>query len=290
MLDVLLIVLGLVILGVLVMASITIVRPLEKAVIERFGKFSKVFDQGIHFIIPVVDKAYFVNLTERMVDAEQQEIITKDNLNAGVDAQIYFKVNRDDESVKKSIYNVNNYALQIVQLARTTLRDVIGNLTLREANSERNKLNASLEKTLAKETSNWGIEIVRTELKEIQPPGDVQETMNKVVKAENERIAARDFASAREIEADGFRRAEIKKAEGEGKSIEIVANANAKRIQVVHGAAEKYFVGNAQKLKTLEVTENSLQDNSKVVLMPEGQDVSLILGEGNVVPVKRKDK
>ena len=137
-----------------------------------------------------------VNTTEQMVDAQPQEIITNDNLNARVDAQVYFKVKDDEASVKSSQYHVNNYQSQIVSLARTTLRNIIGTLTLKSANSERDNINGALLRTLSKETMSWGMSIVRTELKEIDPPQDVQETMNKVVKAENEKVAALDFANA----------------------------------------------------------------------------------------------
>ena len=115
----------------------------------------------------------------------------------------------DEENVKASQYNVANYEMQIVNLARTTLRNIIGTLTLKSANSERGRINEELQKTLRDETGSWGIEIVRTELKEIDPPPDVQETMNKVVKAENEKVAAIDFATAAETSADGTERAEI---------------------------------------------------------------------------------
>ncbi len=155
-----------------------------------------------------------VDIREMMVEATPQMIITNDNLNAQVDAQVYLKVKSDEENVKASQYNVANYKYQIVNLARTTLRNIIGTLTLKSANSERGKINAELRQTLLEETSSWGIEILRTELKEIDPPTDVQETMNKVVKAENEKVAAVDFATAVETQADGQRRAEIKKAEG----------------------------------------------------------------------------
>ena len=100
---------------------------------------------------------YIVNITEQMVDAQPQEIITNDNLNASVDAQVYFKVIETEESVKNSQYNVNNYKLQIVNLARTTLRNIIGTLTLRSANSERGKINSELHNTLRNETSNGAL-------------------------------------------------------------------------------------------------------------------------------------
>ncbi len=194
--------------------GIRIVRPTHRGLVERLGKYNRFALPGFHWIIPLVDKMYRVNITEVMVDAEPQEIITNDNLNARVDAQVYFKVKDDEASVKNSQYNVYAYSSQIVNLARTTLRNIIGTMTLKSANSERGRINEELQGTLRKETANWGIEIVRTELKEIDPPKDVQETMNKVVKAENEKIAAIDFATAQETMADGSRRAEIKKAEG----------------------------------------------------------------------------
>ncbi|MFA6321739.1 MAG: SPFH domain-containing protein, partial [Candidatus Omnitrophota bacterium] len=169
-------------------SGIRIVRPTHRGLIERFGKYNRFAGPGFHWIIPIVENMYQVNITEQMVDAEPQEIITNDNLNAKVDAQVYFKVKADEDNVKKSQYSVNNYLYQIVNLARTTLRNIIGTLTLKSANSERGKINDELHKTLMSETASWGLEIVRTELKEIDPPKDVQETMNKVVKAENEKI------------------------------------------------------------------------------------------------------
>jgi len=149
--------------------GIKIVRPTHRGLIERLGKYYKFAKPGFHWIIPFIDKIYIVNTTEQMVDAQPQEIITNDNLNASVDAQVYFKVIETEESVKSSQYNVNDYKRQIVNLARTTLRNVIGTPTLISANSERGKINSELHNALRNETSTWGIVIVRTELKEIDP-------------------------------------------------------------------------------------------------------------------------
>jgi regulator of protease activity HflC (stomatin/prohibitin superfamily) len=282
--------------------GIRIVRPVEKGVVERLGKFQKVADQGFHWIIPVIDVMRKVNTTELMVDAQPQEVITLDNLNAMVDAQVYFKVKRDDESVKNSLYNVNNYKVQIVALARTTLRNVIGNLSLKDANSKRGELNGQLQTTMQHETRNWGIDIVRTELKEIMPPQDVQETMNKVVKAQNEKIAAVDFATATETQADGARRAKIKEAEGVAQSIVLKANAEAEAkiaiaraeaeaIRLVSDSADKHFVGNAQVWKQLLVAEDTLRDNVKYYI-PQGtslvQVVSEAAGLAPIVVEKKK--
>src|SRR3972149_5247452 len=173
-------------------AGIRIIRPTHRGLVERLGKYKRFAQPGFHWIIPVIDRLIKINITEQMVDAQPQEIITNDNLNAKVDAQVYFRVKADEESVKSSQYNVNNYEWQIVNLARTTLRNIIGTLTLKSANSERDRINGALLGTLSRETISWGMAIVRTELKEIDPPKDVQETMNKVVKAENEKVAALD--------------------------------------------------------------------------------------------------
>jgi regulator of protease activity HflC (stomatin/prohibitin superfamily) len=263
---------------ILFFAGIKIIRPTQRGLIERLGKYHNFANPGFHWIIPVIDKMYKVNVTEQMVDAEPQEIITNDNLNARVDAQVYFKVKSDEESVKGSVYNVNNYRYQIVNLARTTLRNIIGTLTLKSANSERGKINAELYRTLHIETQSWGIEIVRTELKEIDPPKDVQETMNKVVKAENEKIAAIDFATAAETTADGVKRAKIKEAEGYKQSKILHAEGEAEAIRLVNEAADRYFIGNAQLLRKLEATENSLQNNTKIVV-PIGSELVNVIGE-----------
>ena len=275
---------------VILFAGIRIVRPTHRGLIERLGKYHNFANPGFHWIIPIIDKLYQVNVTEQMVNAEPQEIITNDNLNASVDAQVYFRVKADEETVKGSIYNVNNYRLQIVNLARTTLRNIIGTLTLKSANSERGKINAELYKTLHNETQTWGIEIVRTELKEIDPPKDVQETMNKVVKAENEKIAAIDSATAAETVADGVKRAKIKEAEGYKQSKILHAEGEAEAIKLVNEAADKYFVGNAQLLRKLEALEASLGNNAKIVI-PAGSELVNIIGEmAGIIPLERKKK
>jgi regulator of protease activity HflC (stomatin/prohibitin superfamily) len=175
----------------------------------------------------------------------------------------------------------------MVNLARSTLRNIIGTLTLKSANSERGKINTELQRTMRDETTHWGIEIVRTELKEIDPPADVQETMNKVVKAENEKVAAIDFATATETIADGARRAEIKKAEGVKQAKILEAEGEAQAIQLVNEAAEKYFVGNAQLLRRLITVERALADNTKIVV-PSNSELVNIIGElAGVLPLPR---
>ncbi|MGD1009562.1 MAG: SPFH domain-containing protein [Candidatus Aminicenantales bacterium] len=272
---------------VIFLSGIRIIRPTHRGLVERLGRYNRFVKAGFQWIIPAIETLHSVNITEQMVDAAPQEIITYDNLNARVDAQVYFKVKDDEERVKASQYNVNNYQWQIVNLARTTLRNIIGTLTLKSANSERGKINEELLKTLSTETARWGIDIVRTELKEIDPPKDVQETMNKVVKAENEKVAAVDFATARETVADGERRAEIKKADGIRQAKILEAQGEAEAIRLVNEAAEKYFVGNAQVLRRLQALETALQNNAKIIV-PSDKDIVNVIGEmAGILPIKK---
>jgi len=271
---------------VIFFAGIRIIRPTHRGLVERLGKYHHFGQPGFNWLIPVVDTMHMVNITEQMFDAEPQQIITNDNLNAQVDAQIYFKVKPSEEDVKASQYNVNEYRRQIIALARTTLRNIIGTLTLKSANSERGRINSELQQTLRAETASGGIEIVRTELKEIDPPPDVQETMNKVVKAENEKVAAIDFATAAETSADGTKRAEIKKAEGIRQAQILTAEGEAQAIKLVNEAANQYFVGNAQLLRKLQTVEESLKQNAKIVIPANTELVNVIGDLSGVLPLK----
>ncbi len=293
--------------GVLIIlfAGFKTVRPIERGVIERFGKYQRTKEAGLTWIIPMVDRMYKVNITEQMVDVLPQQVITKDKLNAEVDAVVYYLI----KDVKASIYNVDDHRAQLTSLARTTLRAVIGNMTLTDANEKRSDINSRVETVLDKETNSYGVEVLRVEIQKIEPPTDVQDAMNKVVKAEQEKIAARDMATATETRADGDKRAEIKKAEGikrglvlsaegEAEAIKAVADANATKIKVVNEAAQKYFVGNAQILKKIEAVEISLKDNAKIILdtskvqtiVTEAAGITPIPGKGSGAKKARAEK
>lgn len=294
---------GLLFLGAL---SIRIIRSTEKGVVERFGKFSRVAEPGLLIVIPFVENVIHVPITEVRVDVAKQTVITKDNLNAEVDAIVYYKIN----DVYKSIYAIDNFRSAIPSLAQTTLRATVGKMSLAEANENRHQINSVLEQELDKETNNWGIDIIRVELQTIDPPQDVQQAMNNVVKAEKERIAAVDLATAAETRADGERRSSVKLAEGEAKSIELRAQANAravelaaqanakaielkaqadaKAIQLVNESAQKYFRGDAQTLKKLQVAEGALSGNTKYII-PEGTDLTTVISDtAGIVPVTKK--
>ena len=281
---------GIVLAVILFLSGIRVVRPTTRGLVERLGKYRRFASPGFNWVIPGIDRMFKVNITEVMVDAEPQEIITSDKLNASVDAQVYFKVKSDEQNVKNSQYSVFDYKYQIVNLARTTLRNIIGTMSLKSANSERGKINSELHNTLRNETAHWGIEIVRTELKEIDPPEDVQATMNKVVKAENEKVAAVDFATATETMADGARRAEIKKAEGIRQAKILRAEGEAQAIKLVNEAADRYFIGNAQLLRRLMAVETALSSNAKIVV-PANTELINIIGEmAGIMPLERDTK
>jgi len=276
-----------------ILSGFRTIRPTQKGIVERFGKYMRTKDEGLTWIIPLFEKMYKVNITEQMVDIPPQMVITQDKLNASVDAVIYYKI----KDVKASIYNVDDHRAQLTSLARTTLRAVIGNMTLTVANENRASINEKVEIVLDKETASYGVEVLRCEIQKIEPPEDVQASMNNVVKAEQEKIAARDFATAVETKADGEKRAEIKKAEGvkqglilsaEGKAegIIIVATAEADRIKVVNEAADKYFIGNAQALKKLETVEAALKENVKFIIDSDKVQ-TIVTDAAGVTPVSK---
>lgn len=261
------------------LAGIRIVQPTYRGVIERLGKYHRFLKVGFNWIIPIVENAKYRNITERMTNIASQEIITKDNLNAKVELVVYHKVKDDEESVKRSYYEVEDYKTQIIMLAQTTARNVIGNMKFTEVNSQRAMLNKLLAETIDKEIENWGLRVVRVELKDITPPQAVQETMNNIIQAQNAKDAAIDFATAVETKADGARRAAIKEADGIKQANILKAEGEAQAIQLVNEAAEKYFIGNAQKLRQLEMVEKALKDNTKVVITREGINPIMLIGD-----------
>ena len=272
--------------GLIIASGIKILRPVEVGIIEFLGRYSKTASSGFNWIFPFISKMYRINITERRVDIDPQSIITKDKLNAIVDGVVYYRV----EEAEKAIYNVANFESSVPSLAKTTLRAVIGKMTLTEANENRDQINEEVEKILSKEVTKWGIDVVRVELQRIEPPDDVQDAMNKVVKAENEKIAALDLATAIETKADGERRAEIKKAEGIAAAIRLKADADGDAIKTVNVAAEEYFIGNAQLLKKLETVAEALKDNTKFIV-PVDSDLVNVIGNlaGTTVPVIKKE-
>jgi regulator of protease activity HflC (stomatin/prohibitin superfamily) len=284
---------GYIILGVVVLIAIfgcRIVRPTNEMLVETLGKYTRTDKQGFTWVIPGIQQTIYVNITERMVDVEPQMVITKDNLNAVVDAIVYYKI-KDSYA---SQYNVSDHESQLTALTRTTLRAVIGKMTFSEANEGREKINIDVEKILDKETATYGVDILRVELQKIEAPSIVQQAMNDVVVAERKKIAATNFANAVEIEADGQKRSEVKKAEGIKQAVILKAEGEkSASILKAEGEAQafelinKSFKGGSVELKRLEVTQASLQNNTKVVLTEKGISPSIIM---DAIPITSKDR
>jgi len=266
---------------IILFSGIRIVRPTHRMLVETLGKYSRTAEQGFSWIVPIIQSSRYVNITEQMVDVPEQIVQTKDKLNTKVDAMVYYQV----KDVKASEYNVDNHRRQLTSLARTTLRAVMGNMTLTDCIKDRNKINADVESVLDKETKAYGVNILRVEVQRIEPPKDVQESMNDVVKKEQKKIAAKDNALALEIEADGEKKAAIKVAEGQRQSQILEAQGTKqKSILEAQGKSEafrlinKEFKENAITEKKLTVTENSLKNNSKIILSEKGISPQLIVG------------
>jgi len=292
---------GIVVFCFLILKGFRVVRPIEIMIVERFGKFNSQRLQGLRWIIPFIDRGIKINITEIRLDVQRQEVITNDNLNLSVDAVVYFRVN----DVEKSIYNVNDYMTSIPSLAQTTLRSIIGELNFEEVNSKRQTINTKIEKELDTQTSNWGINILRVELQDVRPSDEVQIAMDKVVTAEREKDAEitrseakkeamKRIAETQVIKAEGEKRSKIEIATGNAEAVRIKGKAKAEIIRIINNAVEETFKKNSQKFKSLEVAENSLVNNSKIILTEKGINPSIILNDGisgdKIIPVPVSSK
>lgn len=233
--------LGVVAVLILIIAAtgIKVVRPYQRGLIERLGKFHREAGPGLHFIVPFFDRMTRVDLREMVIDVPPQEVITKDNVVVTVDAVIYYEVT----DAYKVVYNVNNFQFATLKLAQTNLRNVIGELELDQTLTSREKINTKLRTVLDDATDKWGVRITRVEIKKIDPPKDITDAMSKQMKAERTKRAAileaEGIKQAEILKAEGERNAAILKAEGEAEAIKKVAEANRfKLIAEAQGQAE----------------------------------------------------
>jgi len=271
--------------------AITTVKQYEKAIVERFGQYKETMDPGLRFIVPFVDRiADRIDMRETVIDVAPQAVITKDNVAVTVDAVIYYVVT-DPKAVR---YEVANFRLAITKLAQTNLRNLIGDMTLDETLTARDVINEALRTTLDTATDKWGVKVVRVEVQKIDPPQDIADAMSKQMKAEREKRAtildAEAYKEKQILEAEGDKQNAILKAEGDREAEILRADGEAKAIEKVSTAAEEFFTGNAQILKQLEVTQASLQENTKIVVSDQSKLINILdmLKEGDkkrIVPV-----
>ena len=284
-----------------VVSSLRIVRPTERGLVERLGKYHRFVAAGITLLVPFVDRIIKVNITERMTPVQRQDVITRDKVFMGVDAVVFYRVKPEEGAVKASQYFVNNYESQIDTLARTVLRDIIGGMDMTVANTSRPTINAKLKEALDEQTRDWGIEIVRAEIKDLEPPRGLMSSMESVLKADNERQAAEKTAIAQATlasgqknaaiqVAEGMKQAAILQAEGQKTATIAIAEGDAQATRLRNEALTTYFKDSAITFMQLETITNSLQNNTKIIV-PEGNAISLILNEqdnlakGTILPI-----
>ena len=216
-----------VVLFAVVVSGVKIIRPFERGLVERLGKYHATVEPGLRVIYPYVDKMVRVDMRERVVDVPPQEVITADNVVVSVDAVVFYEAT----DPQRLIYNVVDFFRAVVKLAQTNLRNVIGELQLDEALSSRDSINTSLRTILEEATDKWGARVVRVEIQRIDPPPDVMSAMHEQMKAERTRRAV-------VTTAEGQREAAITQAEGEKRSAVLTAEG-AKEAAVLNaeGAA-----------------------------------------------------
>lgn len=280
-----------VLLAIVVLAkSIVTVHQATKAIVERFGRFKETLDPGLRFLIPFVDKIRArVDMRETVIDVEPQPVITNDNVVVTVDAVVYYYV----ADARAVTYEVANFYQAVSKLAQTNLRNVIGEMSLDQTLIGRERINTSLRETLDEATDKWGVKVTRVEVKEIKPPLDITDAMSKQMKAEREKRAtileAEAYRQKQILEAEGDKQNAILVAEGDRQSAILRAEGEAKAIENVSNAANMYFIGNAQLLKQLEVTQASLENNSKLIISDQSKLVN-VLGLGEALKEAQKDE
>jgi len=268
--------------------SVTVVHQAEKVIIERFGRYKETLDPGLKFIVPFIDNiSARIDMRETVLDIAPQPVITKDNVSVTVDAVVYYYVT-EARAVR---YEVANFHVAVSKLAQTSLRNLIGDMILDRTLTSREVINTSLREILDEATDKLGVKVTRVEVKEIEPPRDIADAMSKQMKAEREKrsviLSAEAYRDKQILEAEGDKQnailvAEGNKqqniliAEGERQSSILVAEGEAQAIENVSVAAEKYFIGNAQTLKQLEVTRASLEKNSKIIIPDKSRLINVI--------------
>ena len=257
--------------------SIIIIHQAEKGIVERFGGYKETIDPGLRFLMPFIDSLRArIDMRETVLDVEPQAVITKDNVGITVDAVVYYYVT-DAKAVR---YEVANFYVAMSKLAQTNLRNLVGDMSLDETLGSRERINSSLRTTLDEATDKWGVKVTRVEVKEILPPKDITEAMSKQMKAEREKRAtildAEAYREKQILQAEGDKQNAILVAEGDKQSDILRAEGEAKAIENVSKAASEFFVGNAQLLKQLEVTQASLQDNTKLVISDQSRLINVL--------------
>lgn len=291
----------LIVLIIIGIKCVKILRPYEKGVVERLGKYNRTVESGVVILIPFIEKMVKVDLREQVVDVPPQEVITKDNTVVVVDCVIFYEV----VDAFNATYNVVNFYQAITKLAQTNLRNIIGDLELDETLTSREMINTELREVLDVATDKWGSKVVRVEIQKIEPPQDIVDAMSKQMKAER-------YKRASILEAEGYKQSEIKKSEGdkqaaileaEGKAESLLRIAEAdKQAAILRAEGEAAAIEKVYKsihegnpddgliaIKYLESLEKIADGNASKVFLP--LDSSGVLGSvAGIAELFKEDK
>ncbi len=292
-------VLVIVLLGVVLFRIFRIIRPFETGLVERLGKFNRQASPGLNIVVPGLERIIIVDMREQVIDVPPQEVITKDNVTITVDAVIYY----EPTDPKKLVYNVGDFIQAATKLAQTNLRNVVGDLELDAALTSRETINTQLKLILDEATDKWGTRVVRVEIQRVDPPQDVQDAMNKVMKAERDRRAAVTEAEGEKraaiLSAEGRKESQVLDANGEAEALKQVADAQKyEKIAIAEGEAdaiEKVFAAihkgdptnDLIAIKYLESLEKVAEGNATKIFLPA--DLSATLGSIGAISELFKD-
>ena len=271
----------LIIILILAAMSIKIVKQSEVYIIERLGKFYKVADAGLTIIVPFLDHVRsVVSLKQQTMDIPPQDVITKDNVTITIDTVVFYQIT----DPAKAVYEIQSLKKGIEYLAITTIRDIIGKMNLDETFSSRDGINTQLRVALDEATDRWGCKIDRVEIKDITPPPDVKDAMEKemnaernkramILESEAQRQSAITIAEGKKqaaiLEAEADKEAQIRRAAGEAQAIREVAEAKAKEIQMVYESIKKANPDDKLvQLKSLEALEKVANGEANKIFIP----------------------
>ncbi|MDX2380106.1 MAG: SPFH domain-containing protein, partial [Acidimicrobiia bacterium] len=264
-------------------AAVKIVRPYQRGLVERLGKYKTTRDPGLSLIVPFIETMQLIDMREQVVDVPPQEVITQDNVVVSVDAVVYYEAT----DPQRLVYNVADFFTAITKLAQTNLRNLIGDLELDRALTSRDTINTQLRTVLDDATDKWGVRVVRVEIQRIDPPPDIVSAMHAQMRAERDRRATvteakgyQEAAIARAdgeqqaavLTAEGRKQAAVLDAEGESRAIELRAQADKLRVELI-GQAE----GVAAKARLTGIKEADTDNN---VLTVEYLQALEALGDG----------
>ena len=293
----------LIIILIIAAMSIKIVKQSEVYIIERLGKFYKVADAGLTIIVPFLDHVRsVVSLKQQTMDVPPQGVITKDNVTITIDTVVFYQIT----DPAKAVYEIQSLKKGIEYLAITTIRDIIGKMNLDETFSSRDGINNKLRIVLDEATDRWGCKIDRVEIKDINPPADIRDAMEKemnaernkramILESEAQRQSAITIAEGKKqaaiLEADADKESRIRRAVGEAQAIKEVAEAKAKEIQMVYDAMKKADPNDKLvQLKSLEALEEVAKGDANKVFIPfEATSALSSLGAMKEIVTDKKD-